>query len=122
MLYLFHVAPSSPPDNVVATAESSTSIQVSWEEVPAIDQNGIITQYEVMYEPSDGQTATQSMTTLNTSILLNNIQEYANYNITARAYTSLGEGPFSTAVTIKSLENGAFVFLLITQSCCTSST
>ena len=121
MLYLFHIVPSSPPDNVVATAESSTSIQVNWEEVPAIDQNGIITQYEVMYEPCDGQTATQSMTTLNTSILLNNIQEYADYNITVRAYTSLGEGPIST-VTVKSLEDGGFVFLLITQSCCTSST
>ena len=108
MLYLFHVVPSAPPDNVVATAESSTSILVNWEEVPAISQNGIITQYEVMYEPLDtfgGQIATQSMNTTNTFILLNNL-EYADYNITVRAYTSEGEGPFSTAVTVRNSEDG----------------
>ena len=105
----------------------STSIQVNWEEVPVIDQNGIITQYEVMYEPLetfDGQIATQSIS-MNASIfevLLKNLQEYVEYNIVVRAYTSVGEGPFSTALTVRTLEDGGFVLLLIVQSCCTSST
>ena len=32
---------------------SSTEIEVSWEEVPAISQNGFIIMYEVQYEPLD---------------------------------------------------------------------
>ena len=97
---------------------------MNWEEVPAIDQNGI-TQYEVMYNPLEtfgGQIATQSMITMNTFILLNNLQEYVDYNITVRAFTSEGEGPFSTAMIVRTLEDGGYILLLITQSCCTSST
>ena len=30
---------------------SSTSIMVSWEEIPPFDWNGIIIAYEVLYEP-----------------------------------------------------------------------
>ena len=43
------VVPATPPSGVIADAVSPTSIQVNWTEVPTIDRNGIITQYEVEY-------------------------------------------------------------------------
>ncbi len=43
--------PASPPLNVIASVLSSTEIQMNWTEIPEMEQNGIIIEYEVMYEP-----------------------------------------------------------------------
>ena len=115
-MHIHYTDPSAPPADVGATAESSTSIRVSWEEVPAIDRNGIITQYEVMYEPLEtfgGQISTQTMTIMNTSILLQNLQEYVEYSITVRAYTSVGEGPFSPPMIVRTIEDGMLMFMFV---------
>ena len=83
---------------------SSTEIEVSWEEVPAINQNGIITMYEVQYIPLEtfgGQISTTTANVTNTSLLfivLTGLEEYVEYNISVRAYTSVGPGPYSIGV------------------------
>ena len=102
-------APSGYPQNVEPTTISSTEILVSWDEVPAINQNGIIILYEVQYEPLmtfGGQLMTMAMNTSNTSIVLGGLQEYAEYNISVRAYTSVGPGPFSPGVNNRTFEDG----------------
>ena len=81
---------------------SSTEIRVCWDQVPAINQNGEITMYEVQYDPLqtfDGQISTE---TTNTSLMctdLTGLQEYVEYNISVRAYTSEGSGQYSDPVT-----------------------
>ena len=105
----FFPAPSGYPQNVEPTTISSTEILVSWDEVPAVDQNGIIVLYEVQYETLmtfDGQLMTMAMNTSNTSIVLGGLQEYVEYNITVRAYTSVGPGPFSPGVDNRTFEDG----------------
>ena len=90
------IGPAEPPQNVTATALSSTEIEVSWEEVPAIDQNGIIIMYQVQYEPLE--TFEDQISTINTTMLtttLTDLDEYVEYSITVRAYTSVGPGPYS---------------------------
>ncbi len=92
-------------------ADSSTSIMVTWDMVPAIDQNGIITMYEVQYEPLemfDGQiqTNTTIVSAPMMSVTLTDLQEFVNYNISVRAYTSEGEGPYSRGVVEMTLEDG----------------
>ena len=94
--------PASPPQNVTAMVESSTIIRVTWEEVPTIDRNGVITEYEVQYEPLEtfgGQIATSTVNTSMLSINLTELQEFVDYNISVRAYTSAGPGPYSDPVT-----------------------
>ena len=91
------------------TTISSTEILVSWDEVPAIDQNGVIILYDVQYEPLmtfDGALVTMTMNTSNTSIVLGELQEYVEYNISVRAYTSVGSGPFSPGVDNRTFEDG----------------
>ena len=88
---------------------------MNWSEVPAIDRNGIITQYEVVYEPLEtfgGQIAVRTNITDDSTfgILLENLQEYVQYNITVRAYTQVGEGPFSPTITIRTSEAGKCKF------------
>jgi len=105
-----HTVPASPPNNVNAVNISSTAIQVTWEEVPAIDQNGIITQYEVEYNQSTFSGATMyNTTTVDSSTFtvdLTGLEEYVEYSIRVRAYTSVGAGPYSDVVIERTQEDG----------------
>ena len=86
--------PSSSPSNVSAMAVSSTEISVMWQEVAAIDQNGNITQYEITY---NGEFENQSNLTDGNarSFIITGLDEFANYSLSVRAYTSVGPGPYS---------------------------
>ena len=91
-----------------AVARSSTEIMVTWAEVLPIDQNGIITIYEVRYEPLQFMESLSTVFTNTTdmAISLTNLQEYVEYNISVRAYTAIGFGPFSTEITERTFEDG----------------
>ena len=77
-----------------------------WEAVPAMDQNGIIITYEVLFEPiqfADTLTA-GSVNTSQFSVVLTGLEEFVEYNISVRAYTIVGPGPFSPEETNRTLE------------------
>ena len=96
-----------------ATVLSSTEIQVNWTEVLGIDQNGIITEYEVMYKPLmnfGGRITTLTVNTTNLSITLMDLQEYVEYSISVRAYTSVGPGPYSVGIVRRTFEDGELSF------------
>ena len=82
---------------------------VSWDEVPAVDRNGLITVYEVLYEPLEtfeGFITSDSINTTDMMLLLTDLQEFVAYSISVRAYTSEGPGPYSEEITEMTLENG----------------
>ena len=65
--------------------------------MPAIDENGIIETYEVMYQPMENYDSTRLL--VNTSALtisLTNLHEFAHYGVQVRAYTVSGAGPYSS--------------------------
>ena len=105
-------APASPPQSVTAVGLSSTELQVFWNEVPEIDQNGVIIEYEVMYEPLIQFGGVLTVAARNTSLLLSGLEEFVEYNISVRAYTSVGPGPYSEEVTERTDEDGEFAFFL----------
>ena len=88
---------------------SSTSIMVSWDEVLPIDRNGLITMYDVLYVPLEtfeGAIMSMSVNTTNTSTTLSVLEEFVEYNISVRAYTSEGPGPYSEEITVMTFEDG----------------
>ena len=91
---------------------SSTMVMVNWENVPAIDQNGIITNYEVLFEPLEFTSAltVALLNATNMSVIFPNLEEFVEYNISVRAYTVMGPGPFSSAVENRTLEDGKLNF------------
>ena len=87
----------------MATVMSSTEIMVTWDIVLPIDQNGVITMYEVLYQPQETFDGSIGDLTVNVSapemsVVLMNLQEYVNYTISVRAYTIVGEGPYSDGI------------------------
>lgn len=84
-------------------AISSVELCVTWDEVPPVDQNGIITTYEVFSVPEttfDGALIPDAINTTNMSLFLVELHPYVNYTISVRAYTSVGPGPSEIVVQI----------------------
>ena len=82
---------------------------VTWDEVPERDRNGIILTYEVLYEPQNtfgGQVMSMTRTSAELSLLLTGLQEFNIYNVSVRAYTSAGPGPYSDVILAMTLEDG----------------
>ena len=79
-----------------------------WNQVPTIDENGIIINYEVQVGPLDFNDilTTIYVNTTTLSTVVSDLQEFVAYNISVRAYTSAGPGPFSVAVTNRTFEDG----------------
>ena len=91
-------------------AVSSTSLFMTWNPVPNIHQNGIITQYQVEYNQTEFSEVLMfsnqivSGDTLTTMLL--NLEEYVTYTICVRAYTEVGSGPYSPIEEERTLEDG----------------
>ena len=108
-MFLFPIAPSSPPQNVTTQALSPTSIEVTFVPTADINQNGLIIRYNVTYTGQTFDTVTQSVivnvtnavypSTLETfSVNLTGLQEYNNYTIRVSAINGIGAGPFSDGI------------------------
>ena len=91
---------------------------VTWEEVVAVDENGIIINYEVRFEPLEftETLTTSSVNTTNLTVVLSSLQEIVEYNISVRAYTSVAPGPYSDPVTQRTLEDRKLVAMYILDS------
>lgn len=95
--------------NVISKVLSPTSISTVWEEILPIDRNGIITVYEVLYVPFesfDGALSANIINTTDLSYSLESLQEHVRYNISVRAYTRIGSGPYSVPIDNQTLEAG----------------
>ena len=81
---------------------------VTWERVSAINESGIITNYEVEVDPLDfiDILTTINVNNTNFSTVITGLQESVEYNIVVRAYTTVGPGPFSLPVTARTFEDG----------------
>ena len=82
---------------------SSTSILVKWNEVPAVEQNGIITGYTITYKSQTAENDNGNVQ-VNGSVRqteLTNLKEYVNYNITVLASTVKGDGPASNLTVVR---------------------
>ena len=108
-IHFFLSVPIATPGNVVAITTAPTSINVSWDQLPNTTRNGMIIAHEVKYSWPLGneQLGTIYVNTSGTSnqVVLNRLQECVQYNISVRAYTSQGPGPFSEAVRDSSLNS-----------------
>ena len=108
------LVPSNFPQNVNVSVKSSTVMVVTWEEISALDQNGIITTYEVLYDPMetfDGVLAPQTVNTTELFAYLTGLQQNVDYIVSVRAYTSIGSGPYSEEISARTLEDSKWLAL-----------
>ena len=81
---------------------SSTSILVKWNEVPAVEQNGIITGYTITYKSqTENDNGNVQVNGSVRQTVLTYLKEYVNYNITVFASTVKGNGPATVPIILR---------------------
>ena len=91
------------------SAETSTSIEASWQLPPAEDRNGNITGFKLFYkkkgasEPSPKETISGGSTLTK---VVTGLDKYTEYEFEVLAFTSIGDGPKSSVESQRTMEDG----------------
>ena len=114
----YSTVPIGYPQNVIALTRTSTTIELQWGPVPLSQRNGEITFYEVELSQTTFPEL-RSPELRNTSgdelmLALTGLQEYVEYTMRVRAYTSAGPGPYSPPVSNMTQTDGEWHTIL----CC----
>ena len=116
LLFSIHTVPTGYPQNVIALTRTSTTIELQWGPVPLSQRNGDI----ILYEVELNQTTFPELPSpelRNTSgdelmLALTGLQEYVEYTMRVRAYTSAGPGPYSPPVSNMTQTDGEWHTIL----------
>ena len=105
----FLLEPTAAPLDVRGHNTSSTSILVEWDDVPAFDQNGIITNYTITYRSlTEGHNGSAIAGPSDLQKELTDLKEYVDYDITVFASTSKGDGPQSSPIIVSTDEDSKY--------------
>ncbi|XP_055547044.1 tyrosine-protein phosphatase Lar isoform X2 [Wyeomyia smithii] len=98
--------PGAPPRNITVEATSPTTINVSWLPPPVERSNGAIVYYKVFFVEDGRSDSEATVTTLNsTSLVLDELKRWTEYKIWVLAGTTVGDGPRSYPVTVRTHED-----------------
>ncbi len=107
--YYVNTVPSAPPQNLVVTLTTSSSISISWNPPPFEQQNGLIRYYLVYLTDINGNTLELQTNDNSTDFTIENVVPvHNNYTVSLAAFT-IGVGPSSSALTISLPESGKLV-------------
>ena len=102
------------PQNVTGYNTSSTSIIVSWDEVPPDQQNGIITGYTITYQSqTQNDNGNVSAGPNDRQKNITGLKEYVDYNIRVFASTVKGNGPQSSPVLVVRTDQDSKLFSVV---------
>ena len=116
-VYILYVDPSRP-QYLTVTNKTSRSLTVEWS--PPLTPNGVILNYQVSYVGLESVNPVpdsfETVKTLNLSgttyiVDVASLSPHSLYNISVKAFTSVGGGEEST-VTVRTLEEGWFVLIV----------
>lgn len=110
-LQICYIVPGAPPRNITAGADSPTTIAVSWLPPPLERSNGRIIYYKVFFVEVGRSDSEATITTLNeTRIVLDELKRWTEYKIWVLAGTSVGDGPRSHPIIVRTHEDGMYEF------------
>lgn len=110
------VVPSQPPVDLAAHNTSSTSLQVTWGEVPKGFVHGILQGYRVFYKrTSDENNSYVNSTTGPTEreLHITGLEKFTAYSLKVLAFTRKGDGAFSVNISVLTDEDGNHSLFII---------
>ena len=109
IIFIFVSVPSAPPTSIKGQNTSSTSINVTWDEIPTDDKNGIIIQYHIQHRIYQGINPNWTYSVINASnsaIELTGLKFYTFYEIKMAGATSVGVGTYSSPIVTRTDADG----------------
>lgn len=114
--------PSVSPLNVTSTNTSSTSLLITWSQIPRIGVNGILLGYRVFYHQSSAEEQIaakrqrRAIVPLNetvkvlppnaTFLKISNLKKFTTYSFRIVGFTSKGDGKISQTFNVSTDEDG----------------
>ena len=108
------LAPEGPPLNVTITAESSSSLSVTWEPPEEDKRNGEIVNYTVCIFQEESKPCFQENTTTKMEKVIGNLNAATKYYVRVLASTKVGRGKYSESKT--KITNGGKFFFICTKN------
>lgn len=114
----FRLVPSGSPESVVVEPFSSKSLRIMWDPPPKSEQNGLIVNYKISWEPAagdsddggePGERIVPASNERQRSFVVDGLIPYTEYKVTVAAGTEKGFGPPSKSVTARTLDDGMCV-------------
>ena len=93
--------PTGCPQSVNVTALNDTAIIIFWNPLLADQANGAIISYEVSVNGTQHDSQTHLYSTNETFICVINLEEFERYLVQMRAINSIGAGPYSNTVEVR---------------------
>lgn len=103
--------PVAPPANVTLFNKTSTSILVTWDEVPYGKRKGQIQQYKVIYKAEKENSKSIEVNRSTHALKIINLKQNTHYNITVSAATVKGFGPSSEPISIFTGQDSEYILL-----------
>ena len=114
------IVPSLPPKHLAAHNTSSTSLMVTWSNVPDGFVHGILRGYRVLFKTDQG-ISYRNVTTANQSFELTSLEKFTKYTVKVLAFTRIGDGNKYDPVTVSTDEDGKSVFEILLGNQSTTS-
>ena len=111
LLFFCYTVPSGYPQNIEIRAVSSRMSTLSWDPPNYEDRNGVIIGY-VINVTNTRRNETLQYTSNTTALTLSTLSPYTTYYCIVAARTSVGTGPFSAVITLRTLQDGKMTCLL----------
>ena len=97
-LPVIYAEPSTAPTGFSALSKDSSSVTLTWDELPCSDQNGPLLGYVISHAPDGGTASTAALPIGSNKIA--GLTSCAKYTFTIAAWNSAGFGPFSPQLAI----------------------
>ena len=97
-------APTGAPGGLTSTSVESRSLSVWWDTVPCPHQRGPITGYRLCY--SNGTSIVNTTGEESRQHVLTGLTPFTNYSVQVAAVNDGGTGPYSTPLTVETLQDG----------------
>ena len=101
----FNLVPGKPPASLSGVTASSSSIRLTWDDVPSEFQYGIIRGYNIYIKDSSNNVWRHPITTTSRTHDITGLQYWAYYDMKISAFTTPGEGPNSSVVTVRTAQH-----------------
>ena len=102
----FFVVSSAPPENIKMKNTSSTSLLVSWQQIPLRQRNGIITGYKIDYRETKTLNWASETVAKQMSVEITGLEKYRWYEMRINGRTSQGVGIGNATLLILTDEDG----------------
>ena len=109
LLFFFIAVPSEAPISFNVIVQTSTSVTASWQPPPAHARNGRI-GFKLFYQKKEDSKDSPTVLTFTSSstlaTILSGLNEFTKYEFQVLAFTSVGDGPKSSASVVTTKEDG----------------